>query len=213
MIEADDDYGKLWDVKLEEVHSLLAYLLDPHVSTQHGVKGESHESVLFVAEDSTSSSVNVRMYKFFELWSKCDFSLPEFEEFYYKYRKDVLEIEDIVDTSKISASEYEGNCKQVIDSRVADILQKYAECTFFQVLSKTECENCQKKRKVTSIRECFKKNLNLVYGTLQAYRIFYVGCSRAKENLTILVKKKEISGFADEFRRKAQDTGFIVEML
>lgn len=210
-IQTDADYTKLWDVKLEEVRNLMVYLTEPNVSTQHGVKGESHESVLFVAEDSKSSTVNVRMYQFFELWSKCEVSLPEFEEFYYKYRRDVLSFESIVDTSKISQKDYEKNSTQ-IDSKVDEILQNYADNSFFQVLCKGEYENCQQKKKATCVQKCFKKNLNLVYGTLQAYRIFYVGCSRAKRNLTILVEKAKVKEFEELFKKKAEQSGFRIEV-
>ena len=38
----DDDYQLVKDVYIEEVRKLTNYLNDPRVSTQHGVKGESH---------------------------------------------------------------------------------------------------------------------------------------------------------------------------
>lgn len=210
-IQADSDYISLWNVKLEEVRNLMEYLADPHVSTQHGVKGESYESVLFVAEDSSSATVNVQMYRFFELWSKSEVSLPEFEAFYYRYRRDVLSFESIVDTSKISRTDYE-KYQASIDDKVDEILQNYAGNPFFQVLCKGEYENCRQKRNVTSVRNCFKKNLNLVYGTLQAYRIFYVGCSRAKRNLTILVEKAKVKEFEELFIKKAAQSGFRIEV-
>lgn len=204
----DVDYNALWDVSLEEVHNLFKYLSEPHVSTQHGVKGESHDTVFFVAEDS-NSTINVRMYKFFELWSKCEFSLPEFEEFYYKYREDVLKIEEKVNIGSIKAPEY-STYKSDIDKKVDEIMGKYAGDKFFQILCKLEYENYQQSRNIKSVKECFKKNLNTVYGTLQAYRIFYVGCSRARRNLTILAEKSKIAAFEEDFVNKAEETGFRV---
>lgn len=42
----DDDYQLVKDVYIEEVRKLTNYLNDPRVSTQHGVKGESHDTVI-----------------------------------------------------------------------------------------------------------------------------------------------------------------------
>ena len=64
----------------------------PHISTQHGVKGESHTSVIFVASDN-GNTPNVRMYPFSELWSELEFSLPQFEELFYSYKKIIEEVE------------------------------------------------------------------------------------------------------------------------
>ena len=42
------------------------------------------------------------------------------------------------------------------------------------------------------------------------YRLFYVGCSRAKRNLVIMINKKDIEGFEDKLRNKLMITGFNV---
>ena len=49
-----------------------------------------------------------------------------------------------------------------------------------------------------------------MYGVLSAYRLFYVGCSRARKNLTIIVDKNEVSGFELAFVEKAKKSGFNV---
>ena len=51
------------EVPVIEVIRVLNYLDDPRVSTQHGVKGESHTSVIFVADDSKNNPV-VHMHRF-----------------------------------------------------------------------------------------------------------------------------------------------------
>lgn len=55
----DDDYQLVKDVYIEEVRKLTNYLNDPRVSTQHGVKGESHDTVVFVADNSSNPAVHI----------------------------------------------------------------------------------------------------------------------------------------------------------
>ena len=65
-----------------------------------------------------------------------------------------------------------------------------------------------KKQTVGNAKKCFKNST--VYGVLSAYRLFYVGCSRARKNLTIIVDKSKISAFINEFTEKAKMVGFDV---
>ncbi len=80
----DEDYSLVLDVKLEEFRFLAQYLKTPNVSTQHGVKGESHDTVFFIAEDNNNKPL-VHMYRFFKMWSSMEVSLDDFESFYYEY--------------------------------------------------------------------------------------------------------------------------------
>ncbi len=51
-ILADVENEAVLTVPAIELMRVLDYLDNPKVSTQHGVKGESHNSVVFVADDS-----------------------------------------------------------------------------------------------------------------------------------------------------------------
>lgn len=64
----ENDYQLVKNVKVQEVKVLADYMSDPKISTQHGVKGESHDTVVFVSDNSRSNPV-VHMSKFFEMWS------------------------------------------------------------------------------------------------------------------------------------------------
>lgn len=75
----DDDYQLVKDVYIEEVRKLTNYLNDPRVSTQHGVKGESHDTVVFVADNS--SNPGSTYVKVFEVWSEMNITLREFDTF------------------------------------------------------------------------------------------------------------------------------------
>lgn len=90
--EESTEYQSVLDIKIIEVKNLARYLNMPHISTQHGVKGESHSSVIFMASDNNSTP-NVRMYPFFELWSNLEFSLPQFETLFYSYNRMIEKVE------------------------------------------------------------------------------------------------------------------------
>ena len=89
----ENDYQLVKNVKVQEVKVLADYMSDPKISTQHGVKGESHDTVVFVADNSRSNPV-VHMSKFFEMWSNIDITLSEFDAFYYIYSQMLNQIEN-----------------------------------------------------------------------------------------------------------------------
>ncbi|MBM6969683.1 ATP-dependent helicase, partial [Mordavella massiliensis] len=188
------------------------YLSMPYVSTQHGVKGESHLSVIFVAADNNNTP-NVRMYAFFELWSKLDFSLPEFEALFYSYSKTIktVEAEIGMKISELSAETHNRNEKnkailvkysnQVLDTYKGNILfDELCKDDFLTYLAKPNVGNAKKIFKITKIE-----------GILTAYKLFYVGCSRARKNLIIVVDENRIAQFKDAFIGKVKKIGFSVQ--
>ena len=58
--------------------------------------------------------------------------------------------------------------------------------------------------KLTKIRKSSVKEV------LNAYRLFYVGCSRAKENLAVVIDNADISGFEEELKERFIQIGFRV---
>ena len=54
-------------------------------------------------------------------------------------------------------------------------------------------EKYKKKKNVTSAKACL--NEGTVYGPLCAYRLFYVGCSRARKNLLIIINREDVKNF------------------
>ena len=88
----ENEYLTVLEQSIEEFRKLCEYIENPKISTQHGVKGEGHDEVVFIAEDSTRNPY-VRMYDFFELLAKNEVRYNEFEKFYYEYVKDVRNFE------------------------------------------------------------------------------------------------------------------------
>lgn len=207
-INPNHDYDKILEVPICEVRSLYNYLKEPHISTQHGVKGESHDTVVFVATDSYNTPITY-MYKFFEVWSTTDFSLNEFESFYYSYARYVSEVRNII---KVKSTELNTDLHNEHKSEFIEysreILNKYGDNKIFSKIAKGIYEAYLEKQTVKTAQKCFKDST--VYGVLSAYRLFYVGCSRARKNLTIIVDKSKVNSFISEFTQKAKSVGFDV---
>ena len=98
----DDDYKLAELVPVVEVVHVADYLCNPRVSTQHGVKGESHDSVVFVAEDSSNNPC-VAMYRFFEMWGQIPISAKTLNQFYYDFAAEVDNMGSMVINNRIPA--------------------------------------------------------------------------------------------------------------
>jgi len=207
-INPNKEYDNIFDVSVLEVQSLYKYLREPHISTQHGVKGESHDTVVFVASDSFNEPI-VHIYKFFEVWAKTDFSLNEFESFYYSYARFVSDVQNTIGikTDELNKELHEKHKKYLIHQS-DKILSEFANSKLFERIVSKIYDDYLKKQTVGNAKKCFKNST--VYGVLSAYRLFYVGCSRARKNLTIIVDKSKISNFINEFTEKAKMAGFDV---
>lgn len=204
----ENDYQLVKNVKVQEVKVLADYTSDPKISTQHGVKGESHDTVVFVADNSRSNPV-VHMSKFFEMWSNIDITLSEFDAFYYIYSQMLNQIENKISMkcSQLKADTYI-SVASIIDEELQAFTKKNETNPYYIQLLKIKMNKYFGKKNVTNVKECLKEGT--VYGPLCAYRLFYVGCSRAKRNLVIMINKKDIQGFEGKLRNKLMITGFNV---
>ncbi|KEJ00170.1 hypothetical protein N494_03995 [Clostridium botulinum A2B7 92] len=207
-INPRQEYDKIFEVSVSEIQSLYRYLKEPHISTQHGVKGESHDTVVFVAADSFNEPI-VHIYKFFEVWAKTDFSLNEFESFYYSYARFVSDVQNAIGikTNSLNKKLHE-KYKQCLIQQSNKIISEFTNNKLFEKIVREAYEDYLEKQTVGNAKKCFKDST--VYGVLSAYRLFYVGCSRARKNLTIIVDKSKISNFINEFTKKAKMVGFDV---
>lgn len=208
--EENEEYQKVFEIEFSEVKKLADYLSMPHVSTQHGVKGESHESVIFVSSDN-SRTPNVRMYDFFDLWSKIDVSLSQFENTFYLYYKMVKDVEKEIGlkTGKLSAETHNNNQrnKDILVRYSKETLEKFKDDKIFNELYKHDFEEYLSKMNVASAKKIF--NISKMEGVLSAYKLFYVGCSRARKNLIVLVDRSKIKNLHN-FEKKVSDVGFSV---
>lgn len=204
----DLDYQRVKDVRVQEVKVLADYMSDPRISTQHGVKGESHDTVVFVADNSKSNPI-VHMSKFFEMWSNINITLSEFDAFYYDYSQTLDRIENQIGMkcSQLKADTYI-SAASIIDEELQLFIRENETNPYYIQLLKAKIEKYFEKKNVTNAKECLKEGT--VYGPLCAYRLFYVGCSRARRNLVIMINKKDIEGFENRLRNKLMTIGFNV---
>lgn len=203
----NNEYSNVLEQNIGEFRKLCEYLETPKISTQHGVKGEGHDEVVFIAEDSGNPSV--KMYKFFELMAKNDVCYNEFENFYYEYIKDVNDFENknnikVLELKKDTYNQYASSLNELLHK----LNQKYNNNLYYKFFFWDSYQLYVQKSGVTKFRNAI--NPNNIFGTLIAYKLFYVGCSRAKKTLKIIVKRSELDGFYNEFKDKIQKLGFDV---
>ena len=204
----DDDYKLAELVPVVEVVHVVDYLCNPKVSTQHGVKGESHDSVVFVAEDSSSNPC-VAMYRFFEMWEQIPISAKTLNQFYYEFAAEVDNIQRSIGTkgSELKKDTYTTN-KEMINKKLNTVFDRFKDDPYFQFIYGAAYKSYFSKPGVTKAKDCLKDNA--VYGILSAYKLFYVGCSRARRNLTILLDSSKIKGNLELQKKRFEEIGFQV---
>ena len=202
----ENEYLTVLEQSIEEFRKLCEYIKNPKISTQHGVKGEGHDEVVFIAEDSTRNPY-VRMYDFFELLAKNEVRYNEFEKFYYEYVKDIRNFEylnniKLSELKKDTYNQYVNSLNELLQS----LNQKYNNNVYYNFFFSDAYASYLSRPGVTKFNNAVK--INNIFGTLIAYKLFYVGCSRAKEILKVIVERSKIDSFYNEFKTKMQQLGF-----
>lgn len=202
----ENEYLTVLEQSIEEFRKLCEYIENPKISTQHGVKGEGHDEVVFIAEDSTRNPY-VRMYDFFELLAKNEVRYNEFEKFYYEYVKDIRNFEylnniKLSELKKDTYNQYVNSLNELLQS----LNQKYNNNVYYNFFFSDAYASYLSRPGVTKFNNAVK--INNIFGTLIAYKLFYVGCSRAKEILKVIVERSKINSFYNEFKTKMQQLGF-----
>lgn len=202
----ENEYLTVLEQSIEEFRKLCEYIENPKISTQHGVKGEGHDEVVFIAEDSTRNPY-VRMYDFFELLAKNEVRYNEFEKFYYEYVKNIRNFEylnniKLSELKKDTYNQYVNSLNELLQS----LNQKYNNNVYYNFFFSDAYASYLSRPGVTKFNNAVK--INNIFGTLIAYKLFYVGCSRAKEILKVIVERSKIDSFYNEFKTKMQQLGF-----
>ena len=200
-------YTDLFCSSIELFKLIDEYNRTPMVSTQHGVKGEGHKKILFVAENS--STPGIKIYEFLNLFSSfytqnIVFNFDSFQQFYYDFNHDILSLEEKLGKKirKINADD-----RELYFSDFQEIFNKYLYNDYFKFICLKENKlNFQKKTAIKKIQENIFNN-NLVRSVLTAYKLFYVGCSRAEEELVVLIDVNQIDNMK-EFKNCFNQMGF-----
>lgn len=208
LILEEIDYNDVIKVKLKELINIDVFLKDPLISTQHGVKGESHDTVAFVSSDS--QNLNVKMKEFFMLFSDGQISLTELECFEKTYKELLDSIKIEVAVNKIS--DLKANQFKEHHSKISSMINKFSENNidniYYKVLLEKNFNHYIEKNNVTNLTKAIKEN-NLT-GVITAYKLFYVGCSRAKKKLYVYINEDMIEVFKDKFIEKMKNIGFYI---
>lgn len=78
----------------------------------------------------------------------------------------------------------------------------------FEELCKNDFIAYLTRQNVGNAKKIFK--ISKIEGILTAYKLFYVGCSRARKNLVIVIDKSKIAPFENAFIAKVQEIGFLI---
>ncbi|WP_368386754.1 UvrD-helicase domain-containing protein [Streptococcus salivarius] len=198
-------YTDLFCSSIELFKLIDEYNRNPMVSTQHGVKGEGHKKILFVAENS--SNPGIKMYEFLNLftcfYTQNKFNFDSFQQFYYDFNRDILSLEEKLEKkiNKIKAEDRE----QYIDD-FQNIYNKYLDNEYFKFICLNQNTlQLREKTRLADMKIIF--NINTVRSTLTAYKLFYVGCSRAEEELIVLIDANQIDNM-EEFKSCFTQIGF-----
>lgn len=183
------------NVKLEQFEKLYELVEHPeksHCSTQHGVKGEGHESIIFEMEDSLKYEPFLPMHQCMRLLVGVNsFNL---DYLFNKYN----EIQNYWEESTFDAM------FEAIKSQDGDNGSEL----FYEIV----LEEIKKKYDKKSDEEKKKAYRKYIADLMTAFRIFYVGCSRAKSILRVVMNKKELEklGIVDSLGEKFKELGFNV---
>ncbi len=200
----NEEYQKVLNTPLQQLISLYSYLNAPKISTQHGVKGEGHDEVCFISEDSKQNPI-VYLYEFLRLLCTNDINLTDFQNFYYDYKSEV----DLVDLTYLSPANVYKDHKEEYIKKAQFINDKYIGDMYFDFCQQEQYRVYLNNPTSKNAKECFKSTKTK--GVLWAYKLFYVGCSRAKKDLTVVVDENKIAPFKKEFIEKMTSIGFDIK--
>ncbi|GMC03380.1 DNA helicase [Enterococcus thailandicus] len=180
------------------------YRREPMVSTQHGVKGEGYDKVLFISQDSRNSAIDIS--GFFGLFSKMnDFNLDDFQSFYYEFKKDVSFVEE---RARKKIGQFNAGLRDTYQNEFSRIFNKYQNNNYFKEINSN---GIIFEERLTLAKFKVMFSYNKVRNILTAYKLFYVGCSRAKEDLVVLVEQSMVSNFFDPFICKMEECHFSIQ--
>ncbi len=91
---------------------------------------------------------------------------------------------------------------------VSNIMTMFQENNLFNKLCLLDYQKFISKPNVSNVKKCL--NEPKVYGILSAYKLFYVGCSRARKDITVLLDSNKIKGNMDLQIQKFEQLGFKV---
>ncbi|MDV6379257.1 AAA family ATPase [Sporosarcina sp. GW1-11] len=205
----DEKYTSFLNLQLTEYS--IPRAMGNKYSTQHGVKGESHDKVVVHLRDS--KPIGIYMYDFLDIWAKYDVNLENLENCYMAINdcvinQQILEIESRCSSKTLNADWFNEN-KEVINL-VQKLNQTHSNYPILHYLLQKNVEEFLERKnnscylKTNVGRRIIKKMENII----TTYKLFYVCLSRAKEHLVVILDKGQASEVVIE---KMTTIGFELE--
>lgn len=143
------------------------------------------------------------------MWGQIQISAKTLTQFYYDFAAEVDNIQQSIGIkgSELKKGTYIAN-EEMIKAKLHTVLDRFKDDPYFQFIYGADYESYFSKPGVTKAKDCLKDNA--VYGILSAYKLFYVGCSRARKNLTILLDSSKIQGNFELQKKRFEEMGFQV---
>lgn len=211
-ITSDEIFSeKILKVKIIEFINCYREMTKPRFSTQHAVKGEGYDHVALKISDGNNP--NVKMHFFFNLFSKNLFDYNQLKAIDREIKKCLMNIRIGMQKSpsSISANDFKKN-SELFHSWIQEIKNILMQNQIlYENFFSVTFEKFEEKPNATNFKTCTRE-ANKINGALLAYKLFYVGCSRAKLKLDVYVLNKEISEFRDEFIKKMKEINFEVNV-
>ena len=128
---------------------------------------------------------------------------------YYNFAAEVDNIQQSIGIkgSVLKKGTYIAN-EEMIKAKLHTVFDRFKDDPYFQFIYGADYESYFSKPGVTKARDCLKGNT--AYSILSAYKLFYVGCSRARRNLTILLDSSKIKGNLEPQKKRFEEIGFQV---
>ena len=209
---SNEEYKGVLSVPLKEFKNIADYNYNkyPKVSTQHGVKGEGHDEVIFVANNSNNP--NVKVYEFFDLWANNNIDFTGMQQFYYEFKRVIDQVQwNYSFVLKYAKKDnITGNEKSILN-HIDGIYEKFKDDMYFELVYSGFYEDTFERGRllVKDMNPLF--NVGKMEGILNAYKLFYVGCSRAKRELSVLIDMNQLKGEREKLIQKFEQCGFVVK--
>ena len=202
-----DDYQELLNCSNLEFRNLYRYLEERNISTQHGVKGESHEEVIMFIENSRSVNPNVKMYEFLNMLCSLEINFEDYKNFVITFEKETQLIREIFTDSSMWNAENVLKYQELLEGVGKKLLNTFKDNIYFDKTGKVNSINKYLvKKNVQNAKDAF--SLIYISGILNAYRLFYVGCSRARKKLILVLLNEEVKEYKEKLTNKLLQFGF-----
>lgn len=207
---ADADLADVLACDFRSVRAVWEFADSPVRSTQHGVKGEGHDKVIFRAQTSKRTPI-VRMDNLFRLWQFMELNLETLEHSARLLSSSIADIEasTSMKLGNINAASH-AKFESIAAAGIDQLLQVIEADQILRILCGNVVYNYRHKPTVGGIHNVGKL-VNSVRGTVDAYRLFYVGCSRARRELDVIIDRDEIDDLS-LLSERFQNFGFAVDI-